>query len=114
MRTLGHSSMRINLTLWYTGILALILVLFSVATYFYIDRSTRRHIDDSLSDTANGFISNFQLEVLDEDQTPLNALKEAAAGFHFRDRQAIVLDERNSLVTSSHSHDKLPTETSAF
>jgi two-component system, OmpR family, sensor kinase len=114
MSTPVLSSMRVTLTLWYTAILALVLIIFSLTTYFYIARSTRRHTDDSLADTANGFISNFNLEMGDENQPPLNAAREAAAGFHFSDRQAMVFDQQNQMIVASAPPAELPQETRSF
>jgi heavy metal sensor kinase len=106
--------MRVKLTLWYTAILALVLIAFSLSTYFYIARSARRRTDDSLADTANGFISIVNIEMGDEHQTPINALREAAAGFHFRDRQVIVFDDGGKVVVASPAPENLPAGTKWF
>ena len=60
------SSMRAQLTLWYTGVLALVLVVFAFATYAYLARAARERTDQSLEDSANSFISNFTAELSDE------------------------------------------------
>ena len=54
--------MRARLTLWYTGVLALILILFSLATYTYLVRAAQLRTDNSLAETANSFISTLSTE----------------------------------------------------
>ena len=90
------SSMRARLTFWYTGVLALLLLIFAVSTYSYLARAARQRTDDSLSDTANSLISNFNGELNDENQPADDAVKEAARAFHFRDRQVIVYGEKRT------------------
>src|SRR5258708_37993039 len=96
MRARLFSSMRARLTFWYTGVLALVLIIFAVSTYSYLARAARQRTDDSLSDTANSFISDLNSELSDENQ-PDDAVNEAARGFHFRDQQVIVYDERRNV-----------------
>jgi heavy metal sensor kinase len=93
--------MRIRLTLWYTSVLALVLLIFAVTTYSYLARAARQRTDDSLSDTANSFISNFHNELADEEQVADNVAKEATLAFRFRDRQVIIYDERRNMIAAS-------------
>jgi heavy metal sensor kinase len=85
--------MRAQLTLWYTGVLALVLVVFAFITYSYLARAARERTDQSLADTANSLISNFNAESNDEDQTDTDAALEVTRNFRFKDRQAIIFDE---------------------
>ena len=94
-------SMRTRLTLWYTGVLALVLVIFAVATYAYLARLAWQRTDDSLSDTANSFISNFTTELNDEGQSGDAAAVEVTRGFRFRDRQVIIFDESRRVLAMS-------------
>ncbi len=94
-------SMRARLTLWYTGVLALALVIFAVATYAYLARTAWQRTDDSLSDTANSFVSNFAAELNDEGQSGDAAAAEATGGFRFKDRQAIIVDESRRVLAAS-------------
>ena len=71
-------SMRAQLTLWYTGVLALVLVLFSLATYAYLVRAAQQRTDSSLAETANSFISTFTTEANDENLSADDAAKETA------------------------------------
>ena len=77
MKTL---SLRARLTLWYTCVLALVLVVFASATYAYLSRAARERTDQSLADTANSLVSNFAAESEDEDQTGDEAAAELTRG----------------------------------
>jgi two-component system, OmpR family, sensor kinase len=94
-------SMRAQLTLWYTGVLALVLVIFAVATYAYLARAARNRTDQSLADTANSFVSSFTAETEDEDQSGDEAAIEVARAFRFNDRQAIILDDAGRVVAAT-------------
>ena len=102
------SSMRARLTFWYTGVLALLLLVFAVSTYSYLARAARQRTDDSLSDAANSLISNFNGELSDENQPADDAVKEAARAFHFRDRQVIVYGENRNVVVASETAQDQP------
>ena len=69
--------MRTRLTLWYTSVLALVLLIFAVSTYSYLARAARQRTDDTLSDTATSFASYFDSELADENQVADNAANEA-------------------------------------
>jgi heavy metal sensor kinase len=94
-------SMRARLTLWYTGVLALVLVTFAVATYTYLARAARERTDQSLADTAASVISNFTAESNDEDQSGDDAAAEVARNFQFSDRQVVILDGSSHLIAAS-------------
>jgi len=48
------SSIRIRLTLWYSGVLALVLVIFSVGIYVILKRDLYAELDSNLKNTAEG------------------------------------------------------------
>lgn len=103
-------SMRARLTFWYTAVLALVLIVFAVSTYFYLARAARQRTDDSLSETAGSLISNFNSEIGDENQPADDAVREAARSFHFRERQVIIFDDRRNVVVASETEENLPFE----
>src|SRR6266404_4883907 len=107
-RSMMFSSMRTRLTLWYTSVLALVLLIFAVSTYSYLARAARQRTDDSLSDTATSFVSSFDSELADENQVADNAAKEAVVAFRFRDRQVIVYDQRRNVIASSETPQNMP------
>ena len=94
-------SMRSRLTLWYTGVLALVLLIFAAATYTYLARAARERTDQSLADTANSLISNFAAESNDEDQSGDDAALEVTRDFQFSDRQAVIFDETGRVAAAS-------------
>jgi len=94
-------SMRARLTLWYTCVLALVLVVFASATYAYLSRAARARTDQSLADTANSLVSNFAAESEDEDQPGDEAAVEVTRDFQFDDRLAVVFDESRRVVAAS-------------
>ncbi len=107
LRSAIFNSMRVQLTLWYTGVLALMLIVFAVSLYFYLARATHQRTDEALLDTANSFVSNFNSELNDEHQTGDNAVKEAARSFRFKDQQVIVYDNQQRMVAASNTPEGL-------
>ena len=89
------------MTLWYTGVLALALVLFSLVTYFYLVRAAQQRTDYSLAEAANSVISTVDTEANDEGLSADDAAKEAVGAFHSSDRVVTVYDERNEIVAVS-------------
>jgi two-component system OmpR family sensor kinase len=95
-------SMRSRLTLWYTGVLALVLVIFAATTYAYLARAARERTDQSLADTANSLVSNFAAESDDEDQSGDDAAVEVTSDFQLSERQAVFFDETGRVVAASN------------
>ncbi|MEP6921628.1 MAG: ATP-binding protein [bacterium] len=108
------SSMRLQLTFWYTAVLAIVLLIFAVTTYFYLAGAARRRTDQSLQDTFNSLVSTFNSELTDEHQSADNAVTEAVHSFQFRDRQLIVFDDRGVVVGSSKPQADLQLTTDWF
>src|SRR3984893_12734369 len=102
-------SVRVRLTLWYTGLLALFLVLLSLITYFIFWRSTLQRTDGSLVELSEAFLTTLQAEMLDNHgpDAPRLAAQEAIAEHRFRDHVFAVVDPKGRLLTSSQD---LPNE----
>src|SRR6266481_9429956 len=96
-------SVRVRLTLWYTGLLALFLVLLSLITYFIFWRSTLQRTDSNLAELSEAFLSTVRAEVLDDHgpDAPRQAAQEAIIEHHYRDHVFAVLDPNGGVVTSS-------------
>jgi two-component system OmpR family sensor kinase len=94
-------SMRARLTLWYTGVLALVLIVFSLVTYAYLVRAAQRRTDNSLAETANSFISTLSTEANDEGLSADDAAKESAGAFHSPDRMVTVYNDQHEVVAVS-------------
>src|SRR5918911_4044819 len=92
--------MRARLTLWYTGVLGLVLVVFAVAAYAYLARAARERTDQLLADDARSLALNLAAE-FEEDQTGDNAAEEVARDFQFADRRAFIFDEEGRAIASS-------------
>ncbi len=96
-------SVRIRLTLWYVGVLALVLVVLAFATYLILRESTVKRADSNLAELADGFLTTLQAETKDEsgpDALKRGALQ-AIAEHRFRDYFYAVLDSTDAVVVSS-------------
>jgi heavy metal sensor kinase len=104
-------SVRVRLTLWYVGVLALFLVVLSLATYIIFWRSTVQRTDNDLSELSDAFLTTLRAEL--RDSTGPEVLKlaaEAAIVEHrFRDHIFVVLDSAGNVLISSQD---LPSEES--
>ncbi|MEA2165896.1 MAG: two-component system, OmpR family, sensor kinase [Thermoanaerobaculia bacterium] len=88
-------SVRARLTLWYTAILALVLIIFSAVSYVQLARAIRAETDTSLADTAHEFAAAFD----PADLAGRNALLD----FRYGDREILVLSPRGDVVMTSKS-----------
>ncbi|MCU1239555.1 MAG: hypothetical protein JWO71_281 [Candidatus Acidoferrum typicum] len=102
-------SVRVRLTLWYTGLLALFLVLLALITYFIFWRSTLQRTDGNLAELSEAFLSTVRAEVLDDygADAPRHAVQEAITEHHYRDHVFAVLEPNGGMLTSSQD---LPNE----
>ncbi|MDQ6803192.1 MAG: ATP-binding protein [Acidobacteriota bacterium] len=87
-------SVRARLTLWYTAILALVLVTFSVISYALLARTIRAATDSSLADTAHEFAAAFSNEGSGAD---------VHLDFRFSDREIFVFTPSGQIITSTRS-----------
>src|SRR6202140_261061 len=104
-------SVRVRLTFWYTGVLALFLVVLSLITYFIFWKSTLRRTDSDLAELSEAFLTTVQAEMLDNhgpDAAKL-ATQEAIVEHRFRDHVFAVFDPKGEVLTSSQD---LPNESS--
>jgi heavy metal sensor kinase len=96
-------SVRLRLTLWYTGVLALVLITLAVAGYFIFWQSTVKRTDSDLAELSSAFLTTLAAEL--KDQPGPEALKSAAqvaiAEHRFRDHIFVVLDPAGGLYLSS-------------
>jgi heavy metal sensor kinase len=109
------SSVRARLTLWYTGVLTLVLIAFGLAGYFFLSFTLNRRTDDALGEMANAFAATLADDERDsqgrseanaargEDgsSSPDEAVKEAVSQNQFRDYQLVVYgDTRREVAVS--------------
>ena len=69
-------SIRMRLTLWYTGVLALVIVVLCVVAYFIFWRSAVRRTDANLVELSDSFLVTLRAEL--EDQTGPDVFRTAA------------------------------------
>lgn len=127
------SSVKIRLTIWYAGVLALVLVAFAFAAYFFLAAQIRQLTDENLRELARGFTNTAQREYADaqsedEETTKTDAEKinaaivEAADELRLRDYRIFVFDARENLIVEPKTAvderhlaaNDLPKDSSAF
>jgi heavy metal sensor kinase len=89
-------SVRARLTLWYTAILALVLIIFSAVSYVLLAREIRAETDATLADTAHEFAAAF-------DPADHARGRDALLDFRYSDREILVLSPRGDVVMTSKS-----------
>jgi two-component system, OmpR family, sensor kinase len=102
-------SVRVRLTLMYTSVLALVLILLSAGTYLLIAGTVERRTFISLSEISQGFLTTLQSEYkgqLKESAGPeaLNAAAlEAANEFRLRDHRFAVVDSAGNVLAENQA-----------
>jgi two-component system, OmpR family, sensor kinase len=96
-------SVRVRLTLWYTAVLTLVLIVLSLITYFIFWRSTLQRTDVNLSELSEAFLTTLDAEV--KDQSGPDSLKLAGqvaiTEHRFRDHVFAIFDESGKIIVSS-------------
>src|SRR5258706_13537152 len=87
-------SVRARLTLWYTAILALVLILFSAVSYVLLARAIRAENDASLENTAHEFAAAF-------DPSDQSRGRDVRLDLRYSDREILVLSPAGALVLAS-------------
>ena len=88
-------SVRVRLTVWYTLILALVLVTFSGISYVLLSRAIRSATDRSLSDMANELAASFRAA------PPARHDRDPRLDVRFAGREVFLLDGANAIVATS-------------
>jgi hypothetical protein len=84
------------LTLWYTAILALVLIIFSAVSYVLLAREIRAENDASLANTAHEFAAAF-------DPADRSRGRDVLLDFRYSDREILVLSPAAEVVVVSKS-----------
>ncbi len=113
------NSVRMRLTLWYTAVLACVLIALAFAAYFILRENFNRRNDSSLAELGDSFLSTVNAEL--RSASGSNALTEsieAAISEHrFRDVTFLVLDQKGNVIFASQdwpSESKQSVESSAI
>jgi len=96
-------SVRVRLTLWYAGVLTLVLVALALGGYFIFRQNAVHRTDGDLAELSNAFVTTLEAEM--EDQPGPDRLKNAALvainEHRFRDHIFAILDSEGGLYISS-------------
>jgi two-component system OmpR family sensor kinase len=96
-------SVRVRLTFWYTGVLALVLILLAVVTYLFYARDISQRIDSNLFELSDAFTTTFHAE-LGQQTSPdavKSAAREAMVEHRFRDTVFTLLGVDGEVLASS-------------
>src|SRR2546430_13340382 len=109
-------SVRARLTLWHVGVLALVLVVFSISVYALLARSLYARLDDDLRTTLRETGVSLGREIGDGEQEAKAAAD--VLNEHIGPRQAAaIFDERGQLIADNPAlsglHAQWPTQVSA-
>ena len=96
-------SVRSRMTLWYTGLLGLFLILLAALTYFLYWHNTRDSTDSNLLELGDAYVITFNTELKDptEDNRILDAAREAMIEHRFRDVIYAIVDDHGHVLLSS-------------
>jgi len=96
-------TLRARLTLWYSVVLALLLLVFSVTSYFLFAGGENRRTDADLAELAKSFLVTFQDELKDPDEPGglRDAARQAMLEHRVRGDILLVVDSAGKIVASS-------------
>ena len=102
-------TLRARLTLWYSVVLALLLLVFSFTSYLIFARGQNRRTDADLAELAQSFLVTFQDELKDPDEPGglQDAARQAMLEHRVRGDTLLVVDTNGKIV--ANSADVLPT-----
>ncbi|MGB2638925.1 MAG: ATP-binding protein [Candidatus Acidiferrum sp.] len=98
-------SVRVRLTVWYSAVLAVVLVLVSATTYLIVRKTSMQRTDTDLAVLADSFLVTFRAELADAHSTSTAAILSAAHQSMIEHRtnsdEFIVLGPDKKLLASS-------------
>ena len=96
-------SIRVRLTLWYTLVLALVLIALTGVTYFMYRRNVAERTDSALTELADAFATTFRAELGEGHgvDAAKAAAREAMLEHRFRDTFFALLDSDRTLLLTS-------------
>jgi heavy metal sensor kinase len=100
------NSAKMRLTLWYAGVLALVLALFAVLTYLLFAYTLQNQTNQTLSEIAGVFETTANREFEDEDEVGDStktgeAIRDAATELAFKDYQVFAFFSDNRLIAAT-------------
>jgi heavy metal sensor kinase len=96
-------SVRVRLTLWYSVVLAVVLVSLAVLTYFLYWRNIAKRTDSDIAQLSDSFITTLHAELADEPGPDAlkNAAQAAMLEHRFRNTYFVLLDSSGAVTQSS-------------
>lgn len=96
--------MRVRLTLWYSAVLALVLIFLSVTIYWIVKKSMIERTDADLSQLATSFLATFNAEMQDAPASGdiVAAARQSMIEHNYRDHAFMVLDAAGTPLADSH------------
>jgi two-component system OmpR family sensor kinase len=96
-------TLRARLTFWYSLILAVFLLMFSLTSYLLFSRAADRRTDADLADIGNSFLVTFQDELKDPDNSGglQDAARQATLEHRVRDTVFFILDPEGEIAFNS-------------
>jgi two-component system OmpR family sensor kinase len=96
-------TLRARLTLWYSVVLALLLLVFSLTSYFLFAGGENRRTDADLEELAKSFLVTFQDELKDPDEPGglQDAARQAMLEHRVRGDTLLVVDSAGKIVANS-------------
>ncbi len=97
------SSLRSRLTLWYTALLAVPLIVFAIACYVVVAQTLERRTDLFIGDALTAFSRELTAERR-AAWTPIDAMRSTVAEVRFRDLRIAILDS-GAIVVAMNARD---------
>jgi hypothetical protein len=103
------NSVRVRLTLWYTGVLALLLIFLSLGTYWLVALTMDRRTYISMAEISQGFLATLQSEYKNQSKEKAGpealraAALEAGNEFRLRDHRFAVLDSSGTVLAENEA-----------
>jgi two-component system OmpR family sensor kinase len=108
-------SVRVRLTVWYSAVLAVVLVLVCATTYLIVRNTSMRRTDEDLSVLADSFLVTFQAELADainlEGSAVLSAARQSMVEHRSNSDAFVVLGPAGDVI--ANSSDAIPSGTRA-
>src|SRR5215469_5997957 len=103
-RNLMLDSVRSRLTLWYSALFGLFLILLAGLSYFLYWRNSVEHLDSNLLELSDPYIATLNAELRDDDQQDggiRTAARAAMLEHRFRDVVYAIVDDQGHILSSS-------------
>lgn len=108
-------SVRTRLTFWYTGVLALALIIFCASIYYLLSSKLHQQLDVEVQTAIEG-ISRLLVNELTEGENETQALHSALSEHYFPNQAAAIFDTEGHLLTekplANNYHAELPSKAS--